>query len=360
MALLRRAVLVSGWTVVSACASPTNDGTTGSDAAEAGTSSVAGSAGRVGASGAGSGASGAAGSGVSSGGASASGGSAGTAGGTGGAGEANAGGAGAVSIGGASGLAGTGGASGGSSKAGSGGSAGMNGSAGSAGRGGASGVGGAGGAVATGGGGAGGKAGAANGGTGGTCEQTITLIASADTNINAASPTANYGPVAEVNIVRGGSASSERALFSFDLSSLPSGATLKSAQLELTIVNNPGLDKTIAVHRIAQASNRAWVESQVTWREYKTGSSWIAAGGDFAATPTDSEPVSGSAPANSVVTFQVLSDAQSFYTTPSTNFGWLIKDTQEPATSSGEHVFFATRENATADYAPKLVLSYCP
>jgi hypothetical protein len=188
----------------------------------------------------------------------------------------------------------------------------------------------------------------------------VTLIASADTNINAASPTANYGPVAEVNIVRGGSASSERALFSFDLSSLPSGATLKSAQLELTIVNNPGLDKTIAVHRIAQTSNRAWVESQVTWQEYKTGSSWTAAGGDFVATPTDSEAVSGTAPANSVVTFQVLSDAQSFYATPSTNFGWLIKDTQEPAASSGEHVFFATRENATTDYAPKLVLSYCP
>ncbi len=352
--LLRRAALVYGWMVVSACASPTNDATTGSDTVDAGTSNAAGTSGQAGALGAvggsgavSAGASGLAGAGLSAGADSG--------------GASNVGGAASAGSGGAPGLGGTAGAlgvSGASSSAGSGGS---NGVAGGAGRGGASGSAGAGGASSSAGsGGKAGSAGAANGGAGGTCGQSVTLVATADSNINAASPSSNYGTVAEVNIVRGGTASSERALFLFDFSPIPSGVTIKSAALELTIVNNPGLDKTIAVHRVAQTSNRSWVESQVTWQEYETGSSWTAPGGDFVATPTDTELVSGSAVATSVVTFQVLSDAQSFYTTPSTNFGWLIKDSLEPAASTGEHVFFATRENATADYAPKLVLEYCP
>jgi hypothetical protein len=260
--------------------------------------------------------------------------------------------------------------SGGTSSSGSGGSGGTSGSAGSAGKGGAGGSGGtlgssgsAGKGGAGGAGGKGGSAGATNagaGGVGGSCEQTITLGAVADASINAAAPTANYGLVAETNIVRGGAASSERALFSFDLSSVPSGATIKSASLELTVVNNPGLDKIIAVHRVAQGSNRSWVEGQVTWQQYKTGSNWTASGGDFVAAPSDSEPVSGSAAAGTVVLFQVLADAQSFHATPATNYGFLIKDSQEPALNSGEHVYFATRENAAVDSQPKLVLTYCP
>jgi len=258
---------------------------------------------------------------------------------------------------GAAGSVGSGG-NGGSGGAGAAGSAGSGGKGGSGGTGGTLGVGGSGGA-----GGKAGSAGAVNGGTGGSggsCEETVTLIAVADANLNAAAPTTNYGPVAEANIVRGGTASSERALFEFDFSPVPSGVTLKSAKLELTIVNNPGLDKTIAVHRVAQGSNRSWLEGQVTWQEYKTGSSWTTGGGDFVAQASDSEAVSGTAVAGTVVTFQVLADAQSFYATPSTNFGFLLKDSQEPAANSGEHVYFGTRENAVLDSRPKLVLTYCP
>jgi hypothetical protein len=346
--LLRRAALVYGWIVVSACASPTNDATSGSDAVDAGTSNAAGAAGHAGALGSsgGSGPLNAGASGLAGAGAGADSGGASSVGGA-----ASAGSSGAVALGGTGGALGVGGVSGATAVAGSAGSGGAS-------NGGASGSAGAGGASS--GAGSSGKAGAASGGAGGTCAQTVTLVAAADANINAASPSTNYGSVAEANIVRGGTASSERAVFLFDFSSIPSGVTIKSAELELTIVNNPGLDKTIAVHRVAQTSNRSWVESQVTWQEYKTGSSWTAPGGDFVATATDSELVSGSAVATSVVTFQVLSDAQSFYATPSTNFGWLVKDSLEPAASTGEHVFFATRENATADYAPKLVLNYCP
>ncbi len=358
--LLRRVALAHGLIVLSACASPTNDAPAGSDAAQGGTSSTGGVGGRAGAVNAnagmaGSNVDGAAGSEVGAGGAGSAGAPA-IGGGSGGGGGVS----GDTGAGGSAGAA----AAGTGTNAGSAGMAGSVGTAGSGGKAGSGGAGGSGGTIGVGGkGGAGGKAGssgAENGGGGGSCEQTATLVAVADANINAAAPTTNYGPVAEANIVRGGAASSERALFEFDFSPVPPGATIKSAKLELTVVNNPGLDKTVAVHRVAQGSNRSWLEGQVTWQEYKAGSSWTASGADFVAQASDSEVVSGTAVAGSVVVFQVLSDAESFYATPSTNFGFLLKDSQEPASSSGEHVFFATRENAALDSRPKLVLTYCP
>ena len=360
--LLRRAAFALGLIVVSACASQTNDEPGGLDSAGAGTSS-AGTAGHIGASGGAGATSGGAVNGGSSPAGSAGMSSAGatqSGGGTGGA-------SGAAGSSGGSSTAGTGGV--GTSGAGAGGAGGVSGGAagagaGAAGKGGVSGSGGSGGSTSAGTGGSGGSAGkggsAGAGGGAGGCGATLTLVAVADANLNGAAPTTNYGPVAEANIVRGGAAASERAVFSFDLSAVPSGATIKSAQLVLTIVNNPGLDKTIAVHRVAQASNRSWVESEVTWQQYKAGSNWTTPGGDFVAQATDSQAVSGSAPAGSVVTFQVLADAQSFYATPSTNLGFLVKDSLEPGASTGEHLYFATRENATPDYQPKLVLSYCP
>ena len=44
--------------------------------------------------------------------------------------------------------------------------------------------------------------------------------------------------------MRGGTATSQRAVFWFDLSTVPAGKTLKTAKLQITVVNNPGQDKT--------------------------------------------------------------------------------------------------------------------
>ena len=235
---------------------------------------------------------------------------------------------------------------------GSGGTLGTSGNAGTAGKGGA--VGGAGAPTA-------GAPGAGAGGGGNACATptTVTLSSVYDAEINAATPTANAAYVAEANIVRGGSGGSHRAVFWFDFSSVPAGKMLKTAKLQLTIANNPGLSKTMAVHRVSQASNRKWDETQVTWQVFKTGSNWTAAGGDFVAQASDTQAVTDTAPAGTVLTFNVLADAQSFSGTPATNYGWLLKDPLDSTNNSGEHLFIATRENTTST-PPKLVLTYCP
>ena len=358
--LRRRAVWALGLSAVAACATPTS-GPAGSDqagaSADGGVSGNAGRAGNAGSSS--SGASGMAGSAGSSAGA-ATGGSSGTAG-TGGSAAGSAGTAG--SAGASAGSGGSAGKAGSGGTAGTAGNAGISGSAGTAGTSGTAGTAGSAGAGGTAGtGGTAGSAGASAGaGGGGTCTPaTLTLVATSDSNLNAAAPTTNYGIVAEAHILRGGAAASQRALFSFDLTSLPAGKTLKTAKLQLTIVNNPGQNKTLAAHRVTQSPTRPWMETEVTWQAYKAGSNWTTAGGDFMATASDSQLVSDTAAVGAMISFDVFADAQSFYATPATNFGWLIKDSQEPASATGENVFLATRDTGTVDYKPKLVITYCP
>ncbi len=358
--LRRRAVWALGLSALSACATQSNDnGPIGSD--QAGASADGGASGSAGH--AGSGAANPGSSGSSSSGASGTVGSAGAP---------ATGSSGSGALGGSSaGTAGTSGAAG--TAAGNGGTAGTSGVAGATGTAGSNGVSGSGGTAGGGAGhaGTGGAAGSAgSGGSGGSSAgagggsactpTTLTLIATSDSNLSAAAPTSNLGIVAEAHIVRGGSANSQRALFEFDLSAIPAGKTLKTAQLQLTIVNNPGQNKTLAAHRVTQNPTRPWVETEVTWQAYKAGSNWTTAGGDFAATATDSQLVADAAAIGAVTSFNVLSDAQSFYATPATNFGWLIKDSQEPAAATGENVFYATRDTNTPDYKPKLVITYCP
>ena len=187
----------------------------------------------------------------------------------------------------------------------------------------------------------------------------MTLSSIYDAELNAQMPAANAAYVAEVHIVRGGAAGSHRAVFWFDVAQAPPGKTLKSATLRLTIANNPGLSKNLAVHRISQTSNRKWEEPQVTWNEYKNANSWTTPGGDFVATASDTQAIQDATASGTVLSFNVLGDAQSFYATPATNYGWLIKDPLDSTNTSGESVYIATRENTTIT-PPKLVLTYCP
>ena len=259
----------------------------------------------------------------------------------------------------ASGAPSTGGGSGGASSAGADAGGATNGTAGTSGMPGAGrGGGGMGGGGKGGSGGGGGKGGS---GGGGNCASptTQTLNALYDAELNAQAPTVNAAYVAEVHIVRGGTAGSHRALFWFDLSTVPAGKTLKAAKLQLTVANNPGMSKTMAIHRVSQSSNRQWSEAEVTWQAYKFGSNWSAAGGDFVATASDTQAIADATPLGTVLNFSVLADAQSFYAAPNTNFGWLLKDPLDATIPSGEHLYIATRENTTIT-PPKLVVTYCP
>lgn len=86
-----------------------------------------------------------------------------------------------------------------------------------------------------------------------------------------------------------------RYVLTFDLSSLPVGATVTAASLKLYAEGGVGpINITFRVHKITQA----WIESEVTWNSYSTGNLWTAPGGDFGA--ANAEGVTGAGPGGGI------------------------------------------------------------
>ena len=71
-----------------------------------------------------------------------------------------------------------------------------------------------------------------------------------------------------------------RICLSFDFSSLPGGAEIYSAYLNLYAYDSDAalVGDVLNAYRLTQT---AWVESEVTWNIYSTGNSWATAGGDY-------------------------------------------------------------------------------
>lgn len=70
----------------------------------------------------------------------------------------------------------------------------------------------------------------------------------------------------------------ERSIVEFDVSQLASATVLAATLVrEITALSNGG--HQVKISRCTRPG--AWVENQVTWLKYKTGSDWTASGGDF-------------------------------------------------------------------------------
>lgn len=81
-----------------------------------------------------------------------------------------------------------------------------------------------------------------------------------------------------------------RLLFEFDMSVLPANAAIQWATLYLfwfSQMNSKGNTISYTIKRLTRSD---WVENQVTWNSYKTGSAWTTPGGDT----TDTGKFSGS------------------------------------------------------------------
>lgn len=104
-----------------------------------------------------------------------------------------------------------------------------------------------------------------------------TLIATASNRIEDANATTNYSANAYIQVGEwNGGAAKDRGLVKFDLSSIPTNATITSATLKLydQAQNYATNTRTMSVYRVL----RAWVANQSTWNVYSTGNSWGTAG----------------------------------------------------------------------------------
>jgi hypothetical protein len=159
-----------------------------------------------------------------------------------------------------------------------------------------------------------------------------------------------------------------RGLIAFDLSSIPTNATITAATLSL-FSNRPRPNDgpvDVSLNRVL----REWGEgasdagepggigaqaekNDATWLHNLFDTSfWTTAGGDFSATPSATTPVLE----NGTYTWSgtgLLADVQSWVSNPTTNFGWFIL---APETDTGNAQRFNTREN-TND-VPQLAVTY--
>ncbi|MBK7861981.1 MAG: DNRLRE domain-containing protein [Archangiaceae bacterium] len=149
-----------------------------------------------------------------------------------------------------------------------------------------------------------------------------------------------------------GSPALEASLVRWDLSQLPTTATLTSASLDVNV-----RDTSVAVFK-GYESLRPWVETEASWVQYAAGAPWA---GDGGSDPTDhgpqlftlALPTSG----NARITFDAVTLAvlQRWVSTPAQNHGFFIA---EYGTLDG--LALASSEDTVLTRRPRLNLTYDP
>lgn len=177
-----------------------------------------------------------------------------------------------------------------------------------------------------------------------------------DTFINGAFPGLNYGGGAEL-IVRAASATeSYRVLVQFDLSSIPSGATVTSATLKLYYYEWGTADpvgRTIWGYRLTQS----WTEMGASWLQYDGTNSWSSSGGDYTLDGGSSATVPSS---YGWMTWTVTDIVKAWIEDSEPNCGFLIKDATETSTPWCATEFYS-RDTTNPDHTelqPILEITY--
>ena len=174
-------------------------------------------------------------------------------------------------------------------------------------------------------------------------------LAGQDTHIAAASSVQNFG-AATLLLSNSQTNAQSRLLLRFDLSGIPSGATIQSAVLELFYQSSRVTSsETLRLHRIT----RSWTEMGTTWRTYDGVGNWTSQGGDFDAAIVASATLDGTV--NVWKAWTVTSLVQSWVQGTFVNNGMLL----ESALLSGNNERrFVSSENASTTLRPKLTITY--
>lgn len=209
-----------------------------------------------------------------------------------------------------------------------------------------------------------------------------TLVASAveDTTLFDSQPTISDGQGPDMYVGKTGSKGTpplRRGLIEFDLSAIPPGSTITGATLTLTMTLSgakAGSADPISIYEVlapwgeggssaaaagglgapAQTNDATW-----TTRYFGTSQVWTNAGGDFdpvaSASRTVGQVASGSSISYNWVAAGLQGDVQEWVNNPASNFGWIVLGDETKDSSARR---FATAENSTSTWRPKLTVLY--
>ena len=160
-----------------------------------------------------------------------------------------------------------------------------------------------------------------------------------------------------------------RAVLQFDLSNIPSTATITNVILELRVNRQKRGPHTVNVHRLSAdwgegASNASGQEgsgatassNDATWiHTFNSTGTWNTAGGDFVATSSANASVNSS---NALINFsgnQLVTDVQDWIDGTNPNFGWILVG-DESSNASAKR--FASKDNGNSANHPRLIITY--
>ena len=183
-------------------------------------------------------------------------------------------------------------------------------------------------------------------------EAIIIQPSTADSYMDKWSSNSNFGDDTKLSVQSWFTSYHHRSMVRFDLSEIPQGSTIHDATLSLYLYNAYPQTRTYGVHRID--ADRDWVESEVTWNSYRSGSSWSSGGGDYVTPATDTEVIGWSI---GWVSWDVTGDVQFFIDNPASDNGWMIMDENEAYTPQ-YYKWFYSREHDSPSSRPKLDVDF--
>jgi len=177
---------------------------------------------------------------------------------------------------------------------------------------------------------------------------------STDNYLRQDAATANYGGVTNVDVGSRDGARNRRSILKFDMSTIPTGATVISATLSLNYYGYAGsnpVDRTYWAYRITQT---AWTELGSTWNTYDGTNSWASVGGDYTTTDGASTTVPGS---YGWMSWTVTAQVQYAMNSVGKVAHFLIRDATEDSATQYQ-ASFHSKEFPTAASRPKLDVIY--
>jgi hypothetical protein len=169
----------------------------------------------------------------------------------------------------------------------------------------------------------------------------ITLSPSGDAPVRMANPDSPFPLHPQLNI-SGDNSALERGFVAFDVTSVPSGATVLGAQLTLCLTSLPSGGASGHTHELRRPL-AAWDETTLTWNNQPA-----VAGVSATAIVPDTV---------TCVAFDVTSDVQSWID-GSSSFGWRVSDADESTGNSSEAIY-GSRDGTEAT-RPYLDVTYIP
>lgn len=159
-----------------------------------------------------------------------------------------------------------------------------------------------------------------------------------------------------------------RGVIAFDLSSIPAGATVTGASLQLYMQQTVSGTQTVQLRRLLAdwgegtsfslgGQGAPAGDDDATWfHTFFPDAQWTTPGGDFVSTATASAPVGG-------VGFYTWSsaamadDIQSWVDDPAGNFGWIVIGNEANTQTAKK---FDSRQGTVPERQPALTITYLP